>query len=122
MLTAFASAWAEGEITGLKVEMKDEAQNAIQILFTDAPQVAHDLENAQVVITADGIEAVTLNMADIKEMKFVNIDETITGIENLFPQKDKKAPKGIYTLSGQKVEKVQKGQVYIINGNKVLVK
>lgn len=122
MLTAFASAWAEGEITGLKIEMKEADKGYIQILFTDQPVITHNIEAAQIIVSCEGSEAVTINMADIKELTHVAIDETVTGIENLFPATEKNARKGIYTLGGQKVQKIVKGQVYIINGQKVLVK
>ncbi len=125
MLTTMVSAWAEGEITGLKIDMKDASKGYVQILFTDSPVVTHNLEESQVLINATGIETQVLNMDDIKDMTFLNIDKTITGIENIFSPSDANAPKGIYTLGGKRVQKMQdlhKGQVYIINGNKVLVK
>lgn len=125
MLMAFASAWAEGDITGLKIEMNDESQGYVQILFTDSPVVTHDLTEAQLVIKADGIDEVKISMTDIKDMKFLDVEQTITGIENLFPQIEKNAAKGIYTIGGQRVLKMhdmKKGNIYIINGNKVMVK
>lgn len=122
MLMAVASAWAEGEITGLKIEMKDAANGYTQILFTDSPVLTHDLENGVIIITVNGTEHDKLPLSEVKGLSFVNIDETVTGVEKLFPQTNKTAKQGIYTLGGQKVNKVQKGQVYIINGTKVLVK
>lgn len=122
MLMAIASAWADDNVTGLKIDMKDETKGYAQILFTDSPVINHDLDHSQLVISATGIEDVVLNIDEVNSLTFVHIEQTETGIEQLFPQAEQTSAKGIYTLSGQKVDTVKKGQVYIINGNKVLIK
>lgn len=52
----------------------------------------------------------------------ISLSNPTTGIETILSSSDKNAAKGIYTLSGQKANNVKKGQAYIINGAKVLVK
>lgn len=48
------------------------------------------------------------------------IDEIISRIDYVAFDSDEKV--SIFTLSGQKVQNVQKGHIYIINGKKVLNK
>lgn len=48
------------------------------------------------------------------------IDEIISGIGSVTFDSDEKV--SIFTLSGQKVQSVQKGHIYIVNGKKVLIK
>lgn len=48
------------------------------------------------------------------------IDEIISGIDYVTFDSDEKV--SIFTLSGQKVQSVQNGHIYIVNGKKVLIK
>lgn len=53
----------------------------------------------------------------------ISLNDTITGIVEVAPLMDSNAaPKDIYTISGQKVEKVLPGRIYIINNRKQLIK
>ena len=52
-------------------------------------------------------------------MAFFGEDET-TGIQNLIPTLSE--GEGAYNLQGQKVENLKKGQLYIKNGKKVVIK
>lgn len=123
MLAANVAAFAD--VNGLKVVMNEETQGATQILFTKSPVLTHSADGSEISITYAGAESpVVLKTADIAKMVFVEITDTPTGLEQLFPAENDDA-KGIYNLNGQKVsdvKKMQKGQVYIINGKKVLVK
>lgn len=123
MLAINVAAFAEAN--GLKIVMNEETEGATQILFTDSPVLTHNEDGTEISISYAGAESpVVLKTASIAKMVFVEIKDTPTGLEQLFPAEND-AVKGIYNLNGQKVSnmnEMQKGQVYIINGKKVLVK
>lgn len=113
------------DVNGLKIVMNEEVGGATQILFTKSPVLSHNADGSEISIAYGGEEnPVVLKTADIAKMIFVEITDTTTGLEQLFPAENDGA-KGIFNLNGQKVSnmnEMQKGQVYIINGKKVLVK
>lgn len=123
MLALNVAAFAD--VNGLKIVMNEETEGATQILFTKSPVLSHNADGTEISISYTDMESpVVLKTADIAKMIFVEIPDTPTGLEQLFPAENDDA-KGIYSLSGQKISNVkamQKGQVYIINGKKVLVK
>ena len=113
------------DVNGLKVVMNEGINGVTQILFTKSPVLNHNEDGTEISISYAGAESpVVLKTADIAMMVFVEIKDDPTGLEQLFPA-EKDGVKGIYNLNGQKIsntKEMQKGQVYIINGKKVLMK
>lgn len=122
MLAVNTAAWAQGvaKPTGLVLTLKNTPVQ--QVLFTDAPVLTHSEDCTQITISGNGFEAVTFDVADVEEMTFAYIDRTITGIEKLVQNDDINARQGVYDLNGLRVNSIQKGKVYIVNGKRVMIK
>ena len=112
-----------GTVTIVKPEgtTKSVAGKSIKIKVTD-------LASGYKVVAKSGDTEITLNDGDHNEYDYyfempegdVTISiELATGINSIAADKMKDAT--IYTISGQRVEKAQKG-LYIINGKKVVIK
>jgi len=67
-----------------------------------------------IYVAPDGSDDAQLQMGYAWEKETSRIEETI--IHNV------NAPCGIYNLQGQRVQQVQRGKMYIINGKKVYVR
>lgn len=113
------------DVNGLQIVMNEETEGVTEILFTDSPVLSHNADGTEISISYAGAETpVVLKTADIAKMVFVEIPDSPTGLNQIFPAEND-AVKGIYNLNGQKfssVNELKKGQVYIINGKKVMVK
>ncbi len=80
----------------------------------------NELYKAEIILCGDIMKY--FGVAGMKNTSDYSLDGDnqatgITGVET-----EKKAPKGIYTISGQKVTAITKGGIYIIDGKKVFVK
>lgn len=66
----------------------------------------------------DGIDWTFVPLTQVELMIGVAEDGSITGIESV--RTNSEAKKGIYNLMGQKVNEMQAGQIYIVDGKKVM--
>lgn len=70
------------------------------------------------ITDADDIDYTYVPQTEVKLMIGVAEDGSITGIESV--RTNSEAKKGIYNLMGQKVNEMQAGQIYIVDGKKVM--
>ena len=129
-VTAVNARGMEGSTTYKAVPVADTANKVWEINFGDLSYLASaetefSIFNLNITAkAADGIVVFDETKDDFRleaAWTLVEGEPEPTAIENiLFDVKNGKL--GVYTLSGIRVNKVQKGQTYIINGRKVWVK
>ena len=89
-----------------------------------------DVRNIELVSSTDGYNASTYHIPDVSyQFEIRNgisqppVPTDIKGIDDQdIESADSNAPQGIYTLQGVKVEKMQHGNIYIVNGKKMMAK
>lgn len=114
--------YTEGLLTGTYVEMDAEALNGKYIMQKQGEKVGFFLvnkENAQPKLRAN--RAYMTDPATEGSVKafYLGENDLPTAIQSVF---DGLVNGEAYDLAGRKVQKLQKGDVYIINGKKVVVK
>lgn len=88
-----------------------------EVLFTKLPKVTHSTDGK--VVLSDGDEKMEYETTDIRKLCFFYNDGA-SSLINVYKESPRRS--GIYTLSGVKVDKIEKSGYYIINGTIVLVR
>ena len=115
-----ALSYTEGLLTGTYVLMEAEALNGKYIMQKQGEKVGFFLvnsENAQPKLKANRAYMTAPATGSVKA--FLLGDDAADAIQSVF---DGLVNGDAYDLGGRKVSKLQKGNVYIVNGKKVVVK
>lgn len=112
------ASWAEEVTNGFIITI---AGQETKVLFTENPVLTHSEDGTQVYLSRDGKETVTLDALNIA-VECCTLSETGTGIELNIQNGENGRNVVMFDLNGRRVNKAVKGQVYVIDGKKVMVK
>ena len=122
LLTFGASAFAQQKADALRLTLKADSENPVELLFTRAPVITYSADHKSMTLSSEGKETVTVALADVLNMTFFASEGKLDKIESAFADGADAAQKGTFTLDGKRVETIATPGTYIINGKKVLVK
>lgn len=122
LLTVGVSAFAQKSADALRLTLKSDAEQPIELLFTWKPVITYSADLKSMTLSHDGEKPVTYLIADVLNMTFFNSEGKLENIENAFADQEEADNRGTYTLDGKRVDAITSPGTYIINGKKVLVK
>lgn len=120
LLTLGSSAFAQKKADALRLTLKADAEQPIELLFTWLPRITYTADHKTMLLSREGEEPVAYALDEVLNMTFFDSEGKLEKIESIFD--DASAEKGTYTLDGKRVEALNAPGTYIINGKKVLVK
>lgn len=122
LLTIGASAFAQSKTDALRLTLKADTEQPVEMLFTWKPVISYTADHKSMTLSCEGKEPVTVLLADVLNMTFFYSDGKLDKIENAFADQTDPADRGTYTLDGKRVDAITAPGTYIINGKKVFVK
>lgn len=122
LLTMGASAFAQKKVDALRLTLKADAEQPVEILFTWKPVITYSADHKSMTLSSEGKESVTIALADVLNLTFFDSEGKLDKIEEVFADGAALANKGTFTLDGKRVDAITTPGTYIINGQKVLVK
>lgn len=122
LLTAAAGAWAQKAADALRLTLKADAGQPVEILFTWKPVITYSADHKSMILSRQGEAPQTYSLADVVNMTFFCSDGRLENIEHAFTDGADPTQKGTFTLDGKPIDAITKPGTYIINGKKVFVK
>lgn len=122
LLTIGASAFAQKRADALRLTLKADAEQPVELLFTRKPVITYSADHKSMTLSSEGKESLTVVLADVLNMTFFDSEGKLEKIESIYAEGDDSANKGTFTLDGKRVDAITTPGTYIINGKKVLVK
>lgn len=122
LLTIGASAFAQSKTDALRLTLKADTEQPVEMLFTWKPVITYTADHKSMTLSCEGKEPVTVLLADVLNMTFFYSDGNLDKIENAFADQTDPADRGTYTIDGKRVDAITTPGTYIINGKKVFVK
>lgn len=123
LLTTGASAFAQKRADALRLTLKAEAEQPVEMLFTWKPVITYSADCKSMTLSSEGKESLTFALADVLNMTFIESEGKLEKIESIYAEgNDADNNKGTFTLDGKRVEAITTLGTYIINGKKVLVR
>lgn len=122
LLTFGFSAFAQQKADALRLTLKADAQQPVELLFTWKPVITYSADHKSMTLSSEGKEPYTVALADVLNMTFFDSEGRLEKIESIFAEGAETANKGTFTLDGKRVDAITTPGTYIINGKKVLVK
>lgn len=125
LLTLGISAFAQKKADALRLTLKADAEQPLEVLFTKAPVITYSADHKSMILSRAGEEPETYLLADVLNLTFFDSEGKLEKIESVFADDAEGAEglqKGTFTLDGKRVESITTPGTYIINGKKVVVK
>lgn len=122
LLTIGASAFAQKRADALRLTLKADAEQPVELLFTWKPVITYSADCKSMTLSSEGKESLTVVLADVLNMTFFDSEGKLEKIESIYAEGDDSANKGTFTLDGKRVDAITTPGTYIINGKKVLVR
>lgn len=122
LLTMGMSAFAQQKADALRLTLKADAEQPVELLFTWKPVITYSADHKSMLLSREGEEPLTYALADVLNMTFFFSDGKLENIEKVFTDDAEAVQKGTYTLDGKRVDAIKTPGTYVINGKKVLVK
>lgn len=122
MMAVSTASWAE-DVTNKGFIITLNGEETL-VLYTENPVLTHNEDGTKVFITRttdEGTVTDELNALEIK-LAFCTAETEGTGIELNVQDGENSYKAAIYDLNGRRVSKTVKGQIYVVNGKKVMVK
>lgn len=123
LLTIGASAFAQQRADALRLTLKAEAEQPVELLFTWKPVITYSADHKSMTLSCEDKEPFTASLSDVLNMTFFFCEGKLEKIESIYAEgNDADNNKGTFTLDGKRVDAITTPGTYIINGKKVLVR